>query len=145
MYLCNSFIRRNKGLPRVSNTVTSLSSLPVFYSLRYIAIPQYIWQPQRRNNPKKVIKKLYRKLFCDNKELMHTHSISWINLKMFMVSERSKWQKSAYYLFHLWEASRIDETTDRKWINTGWGLGGEGNGEWQLRGMRFLREVKKMF
>lgn len=35
-------------------------------------------------------------------------------------------QKSAYYLFHLWEASRIDETADRKWINTGWGLGGEG-------------------
>ena len=64
---------------------------------------------------------------------------------MFMVSERSKWQESAYYLFHLWEASRIDETTDRKYISTCWSYGGEGKGEWQLMGMRFLCEVKKMF
>ena len=77
--------------PRVYSNSCPLSQWchPVFYSSRYIASPHYVWQPQRRNNPKKEIKKLCRKLFCDNKEC-NAHTFYIINKSQ---NVYGKWKK----------------------------------------------------
>ena len=68
----NGFLRGNRGLPRVSNTVTSLSSLPVFILQDTLLFHTMYGSPKGeiRNCIENCIeiKKLYRKLFRGNKE-----------------------------------------------------------------------------
>ena len=114
----NSFLRGNRGLPRVSNTVTSLSSLPVFILQDTLLFHTMYGSPKGeiRNCTENCIeiKKLYRKLFCGNKEC---------NAHTFYIMDKSqnvygKWKKQVtekcLLFISLLEASRIDETTDRK-------------------------------
>ena len=76
-----------------------------------------------------------------NKVLMYT--ITWMNFKNIMLSERSQTRKATYCIIPLIEMSRVGKSIDletRLVVARGWG-----EREMTVIGMGFLHGVMKMF